>query len=96
MIFSLLLAVVSAIDDVKVVSCNAEDGKIEMTIHIERRLFDVKPDTMTVVDEVWYEEKFTRENLEGPIFVNDDLIRFERRVYYKDTVAIDIVSFRLT
>ena len=92
MIFALLLAVVSAIDDVKVVSCNADDGKIEMTIHIERKLFDVKPDTMTVVDDVWYEEKFTRENLVGPIFVSDELIRFERRVFYKDPVAFSILS----
>ena len=92
MIFPLLLTVVSAIDDVKVVSCNAEDGKIEMTIHIERKLFDVKPDTMTVVDDVWYEEKFTRDDLQGPIFVNDKLIRFERRVYYQDTAVICILS----
>ena len=93
MIFPLLLTVVSAIDDVKVVSCNAEDGKIEMTIHIERKLFDVKPDTMTVVDDVWYEEKFTRDDLQGPIFVSDKLIRFERRVFYQDAVVICILSF---
>lgn len=93
MIFAFLLTVVSAIDDVKVVSCNAEDGKIEMTIHIERKLFDVKPDTMTVVDDVWYEEKFTRENLEGPIFVSDEMIRFKKRVFYKDPVNISLSRF---
>ena len=73
----------AAADDVKLVSCiNAETGRIEMTIHIERALFDVRPAELTDFDDTYYQGVWTFEELDAPVFNdNSKIVDFNKRFF---------------
>ena len=72
-----------AADDVKVVRCtNADTGRIEMTIHIERALFDVRPAELTDFDDTYYQGVWTFEELDAPVFNdNSKIVDFNKRFF---------------
>ena len=64
-----------ATTDTKVISCtNADTQSIEMTMHIEKALFDVMPAGLTDFDATYYQAVWSMDQLDEPVFLDDDSV----------------------